>query len=149
MSEEDRYNKPSFEAMDAGIEFSNEAYTASSAVITDELDFETKYMEFDANGNITLPKSAELGIKVGTDFRIQQEAMKLSATAKLAKRHDERQLAKKNQRILIQPVPLASASKEALVRQTTLSPKARFSTMIAEQQILSEHMQLCEEFELT
>ena len=63
MSEDDKLAKPSFEPMDAGIEFSSAAFHPSASVLSTALDYETAYIDFDAH-DPTRPDTRLQGIGI-------------------------------------------------------------------------------------
>ena len=65
MSEDDKLAKPSFEPMDAGVEFSSAAFHPSASVLSAALDYETAYLDVDAQGfNPTRPDTRLKGIGI-------------------------------------------------------------------------------------
>lgn len=152
MSEADKLAKPSFEAMDAGLEFSSAAFHPSASVLTTTLDYETAYIDFDDQGfNPTRPDKRLRGI--GTDHALLGVLAGRGAAARAPQRHDERQAAKTRARVSLASAPLAAATRDTLVAEPAvkLGANAGRAVMLAEQRVtpaLAGNVQLCESFEL-
>ena len=152
MSEDDRLAKPSFEAMDAGLEFSSAAFHPSASVLTATLDYETEYIDFDVHGfNPTRPDKQLAGI--GIDHTLLSVLAAAGAAGRAPQRHDERQAAKTRARVSLASAPLAAATRDTLAAEPAvkLAANAGRAVMLAEQRItpqLAARVQLCEAFEL-
>jgi hypothetical protein len=152
MSEADKLAKPSFEAMDAGIEFSSAAFHPSASVLATALDYETAYIDFDEHGiNPTRPDLRLRGI--GIDHAVLSVLARNGAAARAAQRHDERQSAKTRARVSLASAPLAAATRDTLAAEpaVNLAANAGRAVMLAEQRVapaLAAKLQLCEAFEL-
>ena len=152
MSEADKLAKPSFEAMDAGLEFSSAAFHPSASVLTTALDYETAYIDFDEQGfNPTRPDKRVRGI--GTDHALLGVLAGRGAAARAPQRHDERQATKTRARVSLSSAPLAAATRDTLLAEPTvkLAANAGRAVMLAEQRIapaVASKVQLCEAFEL-
>ncbi len=152
MSEDEKLAKPSFEPMDAGVEFSSAAFHASASVLTTTLDYETAYIDFDAHGfNTTRPDTRLRG--VGTDHALLGGLAASGAAGRAPQRHDEHQSAKARARVSLGSAPLAAATRDtlAMAPAVKLDGNAGRAVMLAEQKVtpaLARNVQLCEAFEL-
>jgi hypothetical protein len=152
MSEADKLAKPSFEAMDAGLEFSSAAFHPSASVLTTTLDYETAYIDFDEQGfNPTRPDKRLRGI--GIDHALMGVLVARGAAARAPQRHEERQATKTRSRVSLSSAPLAAATRDTLVADPTvkLAANAGRAVMLAEQRIapaVATKVQLCEAFEI-
>jgi hypothetical protein len=152
MSEDDKLGKPSFEPMDAGVEFSSASFHPSASVLSTALDYETAYIDFDAQGfNPTRPDRRLKG--VGVDHAVLALLAGRGAAARAPQRHDERQAAKTRARVSLAAAPLAAATRDTLAGEpaVTLRGAAARALMLAEQRVgkaQAARVQLLEAFEI-
>lgn len=152
MSEDDKLAKPSFETMDAGLEFSSATFRPSASVLTTMLDYETAYIDFDSHGfNPTRPDTRLRGI--GVDHGLLGVLAGSGAAARAPQRHDERQAKKTRARVSLAAAPLAAATRDTLRAEPAvkLGANAGRAVMLAEQRVpvsVARITQLCEAFEL-
>ena len=152
MSEDDKLAKPSFEPMDAGVEFSSTAFHPSASVLSTVLDYETAYIDFDAQGfNPTRPDKRLKGI--GVDHTLLGVLAGRGAAAKAPQRRGEQQAAKTRARVSLANAPLAAATRDTLVAEPAvkLGGAAGRALMLAEQRFGAAQVtraQMVEAFEL-
>ena len=152
MSEDDKLAKPSFEPMDAGVEFSSAAFHPSASVLSTVLDYETAYIDFDAQGfNPTRPDKRLTGI--GIDHAVLGVLAGRGAAARAPQRHDERQASKTRARVSLDSAPLAAATRDTLATEPAvkLGGAAGRALMLAEQRVTAPQaarVQMVEAFEL-
>lgn len=152
MSEDDKLAKPSFEPMDAGVEFSSAAFHPSASVLSTTLDYETAYIDFDAQGfNPTRPDKRLKGI--GIDHAVLGVLAGRGAAGRAPQRRDERQASKTRARVSLANAPLAAATRDTLASEPAvkLGGAASRALMLAEQRVTAPQaarVQMVEAFEL-
>ena len=152
MTEEDRMTQPSFEAMDAGVEFSSSAFTVSPNAIGADMEYETAYLDVDPrrfNGTRRDPTLR----RVAMDHALIGVLSSHGAAARAPQRADERNRIKTGMRVDVTPATLAAADRTAFAADPAvpLTDQARTVSMIAEQRFGPNdgaRSQLVEEFEL-
>ena len=152
MTEEERLTRPSFEEMDAGVEFSSAAFTVSANPVGADMEYETAYLDIDPrrfNGT----RRDNLLRRVGLDHSLVGVLAGHGAAARAPQRADERNRAKVVNRVDITPAPLAAADRTAFATDPAvpLNGQARTVEMVAEQRFQPNdevRSQLVEEFEL-
>ena len=153
MSEDDKLAKPSFEAMDAGVEFSSAAFHPSGSVLSTVLDYETAYIDFDEQGfNPTRPDKRLKGI--GIDHTVLGVLAGRGAAGRTPQRLDERHAGKTRARVSLAAAPLAAATRDTLASEPAvkLGGAAGRAVMLAEQRVTAPQaarVQMVEAFELT
>jgi hypothetical protein len=152
MTEEDRLTRPSFEEMDAGVEFSSAAYSVSQSAIWVDMEYETAYLDIDPRRfNGTRRDNAFR--RVALDMSLVGILAGHGAAARAPQRLDERNKAKVGNRIDLSTAPLAAAERAVFTPDpaVSLGGQARTVEMIAEQAFQPDddaRSQLIEEFEL-
>ena len=152
MTEEERLTRPSFEEMDAGVEFSSAAFTVSANAVSSDMEYETAYLDIDPrrfNGTRRDPALERVALDHGFIGALAGHG----AAARAPQRIDERNRAKTAARVDIAPATLAAADRAAFAVDAAvpLGGQARTVEMIAEQRFSAEaegRSQLVEEFEL-
>ncbi|MEO7361075.1 MAG: DUF6603 domain-containing protein [Gemmatimonadaceae bacterium] len=152
VSEEDRLTRPSFEEMDAGVEFSSNTFTVGNAVAND-MSYETAYLDL-------IPEQRN---KTRLDFSLRQVALDHAFISRLAQtgcaartpqRTDDAMRAKTSTILEVKIAPLAATDRTSFAADSAVSMKGQASTvsMIAEQRFSradEQRSQLVEAFELT
>jgi len=152
MTEEDRLTRPSFEEMDAGVEFSSSAFSVSDSAIWVDMEYETAYLDIDPRAFNGTRRDGGLR-RVALDMSLVGILAGHGAAARAPQRLDERNKARTGNRIDLTPAPLAAAERTEFTADpvVSLGGQARTVEMIAEQQFRpndEERSQLVEEFEL-
>ena len=152
MTEEDRMTRPSFEEMDAGVEFSSMAFTVSPNPIGADMEYETAYLDVDPRRFNGTRRDATLR-RVAVDHALIGALAGHGAAARAPQRSEERNRAKTGMRVDLTPAALAVADKSAFAADPAvpLTDQARTVSMIAEQRFRPNdeaRSQLVEEFEL-
>ncbi|MEO6526675.1 MAG: DUF6603 domain-containing protein [Gemmatimonadaceae bacterium] len=152
VSEEDKLTRPSFEEMDAGVEFSSDAFRTSASVITNDMEYETAYLEYDATPFTKTRRDVTLR-RIAIDHDLILVLALHGAAARAPQRADERMRARTQNVIEIGAAPLAAADRSSFGVDTAISMngQARSVAMIAEQRFNSadeQRSQLVEAFEL-
>jgi len=152
MTEEDRLTRPSFEEMDAGVEFSSAAYSVSESAIWADMEYETAYLDIDPRRFNGTRRDGALR-RVAMDMSLVGILAGHGAAARAPQRLDERNRAKTGSRVDLTPAPMAAAERTAFTVDpaVSLGGQARTVEMIAEQRFRpddEERSQLVEEFEL-
>ena len=152
MSEDDKLAKPSFEPMDAGLEFSSATFHPSASVLSAVLDYETAYVDFDEHGFNPTRRDTRLE-GLGIDHAVLGVLSRGGAAGRSPKRLDERQAAKTRARISLGVAPLAVATRDTLAIDASvkLAANAQRAVMLAEQRVTPvavSRVQLVEAFEL-
>jgi hypothetical protein len=152
MTEEDRMTRPSFEEMDAGVEFSSMAFTVSANPVGADMEYETAYLDVDPRRFNGTRRDSALR-RVAVDHALIGALAGHGAAARAPQRADERNSAKTSLRVNVTPAALAVADKTAFAVDSAvpLTDQARTVSMIAEQRFRpndSARSQLVEEFEL-
>ena len=133
MSDDEKLTRPSFEALDAGVAFSSEAFTVPSVAIGADMDFEpTAYLDLDpARYNRTRRDPSLRG--AATDHGIIGALALLGAAARAPMRDDERITAHTAARVDVEAAPLVAVADDTFVPAAdVLVPRAE---MTAEQQL--------------
>ena len=133
MSDDEKLTRPSFEALDAGVAFSSEAFTVPSVAIGADMDFEpTAYLDLDpARYNRTRRDPSLRG--AATDHSIIGALALLGAAARAPMRVDERITAHTAARVDVEAAPLVAVADDTFVPAAdVLVPRAE---MTAEQQL--------------
>jgi hypothetical protein len=151
-SEEEKLTKPSFEEMDAGVEFSSTAFRTSANVLVSDMEYETAYLDVDPRRFNRTRRDSTLK-RVGLDHELVRTLAAQGAAARAPQRREEQLRALAAAQIGIATPSLAAADRESFAHDTgvRLSGQARDVTMIAEQRFRpadAERAQLVEEFEL-
>lgn len=151
-SEEDKLTRPSFEEMDAGAEFSSDAFTTSASVITNDMDYETAYLDVDPRRFNRTRRDINLR-GIALDHAFIATLGKQGAAARAPQRADDLAKSRTSTRIDINAAPLAAADRTSFTADSTvpLAGQARGVAMIAEQRFDTdddERSQLVEAFEL-
>lgn len=152
MTEEERMTRPSFEEMDAGVEFSSSAFTVSANPIGTDMEYETAYLDVDPrrfNGT----RRDTLLRRVAMDHSLIGILAGHGAAARAPQRAEERNRIKTVLKVDISAPPLAAADRNAFAADATvpLTDQARTTAMIAEQRFQPNdaiRSQLVEAFEL-
>jgi hypothetical protein len=152
MSEEDRLTRPSFEDMDAGVEFSSAAFSVSASPVGADMEYETAYLDIDPRRFNGTRRDKTLR-RAAMDASLVSVLAGHGAAARAPQRLDERNRARIGSRVDLTPPPLAAADRTAFTMDPTvgLSGQARTVEMIAEQRFQpgdDARSQLVEEFEL-
>jgi hypothetical protein len=152
MTEEDRLTRPSFEEMDAGVEFSSAAFTVSTNPVGADMEYETAYLDIDPRRFNGTRRDNALR-RVAMDVSLVGVLAGHGAAARAPQRLDERNRAKTGNRVDVTPAPLAAADRSAFAADpaVALTGQARTVEMIAEQRFQPNdeaRSQLVEEFEL-
>jgi len=152
MTEEERLTRPSFEEMDAGVEFSSAAFTVSPNPVGADMEYETAYLDIDSRRFNGTRRDKALR-RVGVDLGVIGVLAGQGAAARAPQRADERNRAKIATRVDITPATLAAADRVAFAADPAvpLAGQARIVEMIAEQRFQPNdelRSQLVEEFEL-
>ena len=93
MTEEDRLTRPSFEEMDAGVEFSSAAFTVSATPVGVDMEYETVYLDIDSRRfNGTRPDKTLR--RVAVDHSLIGVLAGHGAAGRAPQRADERNRAK-------------------------------------------------------
>jgi hypothetical protein len=153
MSEEDKLSRPSFEEIDAGVEFSSAAFTTSASVITNDMEYETAYLDIDPRRFNSTRRDFALR-RVALDHDLISVLANQGAAARALQRADERVGARKQSIIEIGSAPLVAADRASFAADTDvpMSDQARNVSMIAEQRFKAddeERSLLVEAFELS
>ena len=156
MSEEDKLTRPSFEALDAGVEFASATFVLPDAArgpAAVALDYEpTAYLDF----RVDSPKPIRRGPRLDLDAVDHAFVARLArhgAAGRAAQRREEHMRAAEGARIAVAPgAPLAAATRDAMqATGVPLDGASRFSEMVAEQHIAAPDRtsaRLVEAFEL-
>ena len=152
MTEEDRLTRSSFEEMDAGVEFSSDAFSVSGSPVGADMEYETAYLDVDPRRFNTTRRDSALR-RVAMDANLVNVLAGHGAAARAPQRLDERNRAKTANRVNLTPAPLAAADRSVFAVDPTidLGGQARTVEMIAEQQFEpndESRAQLIEAFEL-
>lgn len=152
MSDEDRLTRPSFEEMDAGVELSSESYRTSASVMTNDMDYETAYLDVDPRRfNRTVRDRTLRG--VGLDHDVVSVLARQGAAGRAPQRAGEKMRARTGAIIEVGAAPLAATDRSTFAADPTvaLTAQATDVSMIAEQRFSAddaERAQLVEAFEL-
>jgi hypothetical protein len=150
MNEEDRLTRPSFEALDAGVQFSSTAYHVPPSALAATMDYEpTAYLEIP--GGATTHEEGTAG--AGLDHAIVAVLGWQGAAGRAPMRLAERLALRTATLVTVSPPPLEVVDRTALVPSGAhaLEDRARFASMLAEQRIAGGDgaaVQLVEAFEL-
>ena len=152
MTEEERLTRPSFEEMDAGVEFSSAAFTVSVNAIGADMEYETAYLDVDPRRFNDTRRDKTLR-RVGLDHGLVGILAGHGAAARAPQRAEERNRGKTALRVDMTPATLAAADRVAFTADPTvpLTDQARTVEMVAEQRFQPNdeaRSQLVEEFEL-
>jgi hypothetical protein len=152
MTEEERLTRPSFEEMDAGVEFSSATFTVSGNATSVDMEYETAYLDIDPRRFNRTRMDPTLR-RAGLDHGVIGVLAGHGAAARAPQRFDERNRAKTGARVDITPAALAAADRSAFTVDSAvpLGGQAKTVTMIAEQRFSAAddgRSQLVEEFEL-
>jgi hypothetical protein len=147
-SEEDRLTQPSFEALDAGVQFSSAAYHVPATGVTATMDYEpTAYLELP--GGATTHEESTTGAAL--DHGIVAVLGRQGAAGRAPMRFAERLALRTATQVTVSPPPLEVVDRTVLAPAAqALNDRARFATMLAAQRIASDRaaVQLVEVFEL-
>jgi hypothetical protein len=151
-TEEEKLTRPSFEEMDAGIEFSTETFRVSAGAITTDMEYETAYLDLDARGFNRTRRDVTLK-RVGMDHEFIRALAAHGAAARAPQRAEEQMRAKTQTRINLSAPTLAVADRAAFAADPAvpMTGQARTVEMIADQRFRPADVarsQLVEEFEL-
>jgi hypothetical protein len=152
MTEEERMTRPSFEEMDAGVEFSSATFTVSANPIGADMEYETAYLDIDSRRFNGTRRDPELR-RVGVDHGVIGLLAGHGAAARAPQRADERNRGKTATRVDITPATLAVADRVAFAVDplVPLTDQALTVEMVAEQRFQPNdegRSQLVEAFEL-
>jgi hypothetical protein len=147
--EEARLTQPSFEALDAGVQFSPEGYHVPATGLAATLDYEpTVYLELP--GGATTHEDQTTGAAL--DHAIVAVLSWQGAAGRAPMRFAERLALRTTTLVTVSPPPLEVVDRIALAPGAQqLADRARFSTMLAAQRIAPGEradVQLVEAFEL-
>jgi len=149
MSEEELLTKPSFEELDAGVEFSSEAFRVPQSTIAADMDFEaTAYLDLDPRRHNRTRRDPRTR-RAAVDHAILGVLAQQGAAGRAPMRHDERMARRAGARIDVTAPPLAVADREAFAADpaVVLSGQTRVTQMLADER-LKPGTQLVEAFEL-
>lgn len=154
VTEEEKYARPAFEALEAGVAFASDTYHVPAGATTGSLDYErTAYLDIDPRGGGRTRPALGLGL-VAVDATTIGVFTAGGAAGRAPQRHAERMRARDALRIAIAPSPpLAAADPKDMTAATgvRLDGPGRFADLIAGQQFERSdpaHVQLVEEFEV-
>lgn len=147
MTDEDKLTRPSFEQMDAGVEFSSTAYEISrNPPVTTTMDYETAYLDLHTQ-QIRTDKTLN---SVALDYDLIEALGRHGAAGRAAQRAHEHMRTKTRLRITVSAPPLAAADRTTLAAVPTVGQPTS-TQMIAEQHLRTAdaaHSQIVEAFEL-
>ncbi|MDQ3763212.1 MAG: hypothetical protein M3460_16690 [Actinomycetota bacterium] len=147
MTDEDKLTRPSFEQMDAGVEFSSTAYEISSnPPVTTTMDYETAYLDLHTQQTRT---DTTLNT-VALDYDLIEALGRHGAAGRAAQRAHEHMRTKNRLRITVSAPPLAAADRTTLTAVPTAGQPTS-TQMIAEQRLRTAdaaRSQIVEAFEL-
>lgn len=149
VGEEDRLTKPSFEELDAGVEFASSEFHVPAG-LTADLDYErTAYLDVDPRRPGHTRPAHGLGL-VAVDSAFVGVLAANGAAGRAPHRWDELMGAQTHARLKLSTPPLAVVDRDRfeLGQESALAGRARFATMLAEQTPAHRGVQLVEEFEL-
>jgi hypothetical protein len=149
MSEEERLTRPSFEELDAGVEFSSAAFRVPASTLVADMDFErTAYLDVDPRRSNRTRRDPRLR-GAAIDHALLGVLAAQGAAGRAPVRLEERMAAKAAARIEVSPAPLAAADRVAFAADpaVALDGQARVVEMLADQ-LLTAGTQLVEAFEL-
>lgn len=135
VSEDERLTMPSFEPMNAGVEFSAPDFQIPVDVTRGTLDYELAYLGVQPKSGIKLLRRGVLpGI---LDAAATVELGKSGAAGRAEFRATERMSAKVASRIAVVPPPLAAATKDSLTQSAdvVLTGQATYSQSMARQAV--------------
>jgi hypothetical protein len=146
MSEDSRLASPSFEAMQAGVAFSSDAFDVGGGGLATDLDYETAYLDLDPRRFNHTRRTTLVAI---LDHAFVGTLALGGAAARSSLRADDRIAARSGAQVAIVPSPLAAADETAFTGGPVLTGQARTVEMIAEQQLSrGRGARLVEAFEL-
>jgi hypothetical protein len=150
MSDEEKLTRPSFEELDAGVEFSSEAFHVPASTLAADMDFErTAYLDLDLRRyNQTRPAAPGLR-HAAVDHSILGVLAAQGAAGRAPMRLEELMAARVGARVQVSAAPLVAVDRDALAPDPVapLDGQARVAEMLADQR-LAPGAQLVEEFEL-
>ena len=146
MSEEDKLTRPSFEQLDAGVQFSSGAFHVPADALAADMDFEaTAYLDLDPRRHNRTRRDPSLR-KVAVDHAILGVLAARGAAGRTPLRMQERMEMRREARIAVSAPPLASADRDTFAG-AAFDGQARVAEMLADQR-LAAGAQLVEVFEL-
>ena len=149
MREEERLTRPSFEELDAGVEFSSEAFHVPASTLVADMDFErTAYLDLDPRRYNQTRRDPGLR-RAAIDHAILGVLAAQGAAGRAPMRFDERMAGRAGACIGVSPAPLVAADREAFAVDpaVSLDGQARVAEMLADQR-MTPGAQLVEAFEL-
>lgn len=151
MTEEDRLTRPSFEALDAGVEFASTGFHVPAAGVPADLEYEpTAYIE--VPGGITTRD--ETTTHAGLDHAVVAILSRHGAAGRAPLRVHERLAARTSARVTLLPPTLAVVERGSFEPSAgdALHDRARRSALVAEQRLAGRAggppVQLVEAFEV-
>ena len=146
MSEDARLASPSFEAMQAGVAFSDEAFDVGAGGLAAELDYETAYLDLDPRRNNRVRRTP---LAFVFDHAFIGALAQHGAAGRAPQRADARLAARTRARLDVVAAPLAAADAVRFEGGVALDGAAQRVAMLAEQQLRGARgVQLVEAYEL-
>jgi hypothetical protein len=152
MTDDEKLTKPSFEEMDAGLEFSSATYRASGAPLLVTMEYETVYLDIDpVKPGTTRPEPALARLQQSHDLILSFATQ--GAAARAPQRADEKVRLRTAAQVGVTAVPLAVADRAGLAPDPVVSLAGQGANvaMIAEQRFRPVDLarsQLVEAYEL-
>jgi hypothetical protein len=149
MTEEEKLTRPSFEEMDAGVEFSSVAYGVSTHPLKTGIEYETAYLDLETQQT---RRDTTLNT-VALEYDLIEALARHGAAARAPQRATELMSTRARLRIAMSPPPLAAADRSALAADQAIAmdDQAGSVQMIAEQRLRTAdaaRLQIVEAFEL-
>lgn len=151
-TEEEKLTRPSFEEMDAGVEFSAESFRVAATPVTTDMEYETAYLDVDPRRDNRIVRDVTLR-RLALEHDLVQVLAAAGAAARAPQRVEEAARARVEKRIVLTPIALAVADRDTFAPDAAvpMTGQARTVEMIAEQRFKPADVarsQLIEEFEL-
>ncbi len=152
MTEDEKLTRPSFEEMDAGVEFSSDAFHTSANALAADMEYETAYLDITPDGGTETRRDPAL-----TRAALQHDLIRAlaagGAAGRAPQRAAERMAARTVASVALSAPPLAAADRAGFAADPAvrLSGQAASVQMIAEQRFKpadAARSQLVERFEL-
>jgi hypothetical protein len=150
MADEEKLTRPSFEEMDAGVEFSSADYEVSPhPPLRASMEYETAYLDLGTHETRSDPSLSRVALEPGLIEALGRHG----AAARAPQRASEAMSAKSQLRIALSAPPLATADRSSLAAAHPMAMGGQASSvqMIAEQRLEqadASHVQVVEAFEL-